>query len=231
MVFSKFPRCRLHAARCPLHAACCLASGACCLLRDACRLLFAACCPLHAACCLEVVCCTLRVVRCIFPVSCWMSSVTFSPMHVACCQWSVAHFRVVVCGIAVRWIVSACPFFVARRTFSVACCLLACPSVPCRMACVVCRLARVASRCLSHLACRLSHAVCGPLQSDTAPSHTQRIAAALALERLSGRRAPLHTEVCVRVRVRACLRVGSERDGVFVGCCACVGRIRARAIE
>jgi hypothetical protein len=29
----------------------------------------------------------------------------------------------------------------------------------------------------------------------------------------------------------ACLRVGSERDGVFVGCCACVGSIRARTIE
>jgi hypothetical protein len=79
--------------------------------------------------------------------------------------------------------------------------------------CVVCRMLHVARspshmlslvRCLSHLACRLSHAVCCPLQSDTAPSHTQRIVAALALERLSGRRALLQTEVCARARLRSC---------------------------
>jgi hypothetical protein len=35
----------------------------------------------------------------------------------------------------------------------------------------------------------------------------------------------------VRACVCACLRVGSKRYAVFVGCCACVGRIRARAIE
>ncbi len=66
--------------------------------------------------------------------------------------------------------------------------------------------------CLSHLACRLPHPACYLLQIGTAPSHTQRIAAALAIERLSGRRAPLQCRprcACVRVCV------GSERDGVY----------------
>jgi hypothetical protein len=194
----------LHAACCMLRcmsllsAACCLDSGACCLLRGAWHLLFAAYCPLHAACCLEVVCCT-RVVRYIFPVADCMSSVTFSPMHDACCRLSVAHFPVVVCGIADRWIVSACPFFVACRTFSVACFLLPAPVPECCMVCAVCRLTRVAFRrvarcnthalcrmlslvrCLSRLARRLLHAVCCPLQSDSEPSCSQRIAAALAV--------------------------------------------------
>ena len=93
-----------------------------------------------------------------------MSSVAFSPLHVACCQLSVAHLPVVVCGIADRWIVSACTFSVARRTFSVACGLrsaVACPSVPCRMVCAVCRLVprRIPSRCTLHDARSLSHGV------------------------------------------------------------------------
>ena len=138
-----------------LSAACCWKSRACCLLRSACRLLSAAYCPLHAACCLDVVCCILQVVCRIFP--CCMSSVTFSPMHVACRRWSVAHFPVLACGIAARWIVSACPFFVACRSFYVAWCLfsVARPSAPCRMVCAVRRLPHLASP-----QCPLLHAVC-----------------------------------------------------------------------
>jgi hypothetical protein len=82
-----------------------------------------------------------------------MSSAAFSPLHVACCQLSVAYFPLVVCGIGIRGILSACPFFVAHRTFSVACCLFACPSVPCRMACAVRRLSHVASRHVAMVAC------------------------------------------------------------------------------
>jgi hypothetical protein len=89
----------------------------------------------------------------------------------------------------------------------------------------------VSCPCLAHLACCLSHVVCCQLQSDTAPAYTQRIAAALAIERLSGRRDPLQTKVCVRACVRVSVRVGSKRDAVFVGSCACIGNICDRAIE
>ncbi len=41
----------------------------------------------------------------------------------------------------------------------------------------------------------------------------------------------MQTEVRVRACVRACLRVGSKRDGVVAGSCACVGSTRARTIE
>jgi hypothetical protein len=102
-----------------------------------------------------------------------IASVTFFPVHVACRQWFVAHSPVVVCGIAVRWILSACPFFVACGTFSVACgsvflwpaqvshvawCALsvACPTFASRHA------ARAALRvvgCLLQTAHPLSHAV------------------------------------------------------------------------
>jgi hypothetical protein len=180
--------CTLHAARCPLHAACCMLrcmtllsaaccwkSGACCLLRVACRLLFAAYYPLHAACCLDVVCCTHCVVKCIFPVACCMSSVALSLMHVACRQLSVAHFPVVVCGIAARWIVSACPFFVACRTFCVACCLL-----PARVSrgvrCLSPVPRRISSRCTLHDARSLSHVVSCPLP---VPSCTLSVACRL----------------------------------------------------
>ncbi len=202
--------CMLPVACCTLPVACCilhvalhdvvvrcilLEVGACCLLRGACRLLFAAYCPLHAACCLEVVCCTLRVVRCIFPDACCMSSIV-------CCTFSSGRLR-----HAVRWIVSAsrCLWSVARSPLHVVCCLLPFPaarpsarvSVACRDLSVACPISHLVTvhaadrtfpcrflslvRCVSQLARCLLHVVCCVLQSDTAPSHTQRIAAALAI--------------------------------------------------
>jgi hypothetical protein len=216
--------CMLHAAccmlRCMSSAACCLKSGTCCRLR--CTSFFvrcmspAACCMLsgsfllHAACRqVHFPCCVLHVVCCIFSNACCMLS------SVVCCTFSSGRLR-----HAVRRNSSACPFFVACRTWSAACCL---PQFPCRMACAACRLARVAScpvacsalrvfgcllqtaRPLSHLvSCPLPVPSCTPsvpsctfsvacrlLQSDAAPSHTQRIAAVLAIERRSGPRGPL----------------------------------------
>ena len=188
-----FPKFLLHAARCPLHAACCmlrcttvlsaaccLKSGACCLLRVAC-FLFAAYCPLHGACCLEVVCCTLRVVGCMFPVACCVSSVTFSPMQVACCQLSVAQFPVVICGTLS---VGSCRMHVASCSFSGAR-----PSVRCRMSvarshvcissrctvCVASRPSHVADRtfpvasCLLCVACPILHDICWMLQNARSP--------------------------------------------------------------
>jgi hypothetical protein len=152
----------MFAVRCILPAACRMLSGSC-LLHAACRWLHF---PRRM----------LRVVCHIFPdAGCMLS--------IVCCTISGGRLR-----HAVRWIVSACPFFVACRTFSVACGLIsvARPRVPCRMACAVRRLSHVASRhvarcmtlalcrmlslvrCLSRLARRLLHVVCCVLQSDTA---------------------------------------------------------------
>jgi hypothetical protein len=222
------PCCVLSGARCPLSFPHCLLSAACCMLHVACylarctSLLFAAYCPLHGACCLDVVCRRLHFSRCIFPRC---------TLHVVCCllhsfQWSLACCPSrLVCGIAVRRIVSAarCLLSVAYRTLSVVRCLLpvACPSVPCRMVCAVCRLTRVASRhvacCVLYvLSCMLS--LCplpvpsslATLQSDTAPSCTQRIAEALAIVRPPRPAA----DRSVRARVRAWVHVGSKVDGV-----------------
>ena len=92
-----------------------------------------------------------------------LSSVAFSPVHVACFQWSVAHFPVVVCGII-------------GGTLSVGSCLRAlsllhvplgllpaapAPSVPCRMVCAACCLSHVASRhgarAALRVVCRMLH--------------------------------------------------------------------------
>jgi hypothetical protein len=154
-----------HAACCPLRVAClfvvrCMLLevwrmlSRCCALRVACLLLFAACCLRSGACCLDVACCTLSV---------------------------TTHFPVVVCGIAVRWILSACPFSVAFHSFSVACFRMPAPvphvawgalcvawshvasllvhvlrcesSVACCMLHVPSRIVSLVC-CLSHLACR-----------------------------------------------------------------------------
>ncbi len=143
-------------------------------------MLSAAYCPLHAACCLDVVCCILHVVCRIFP--CCMSSVAFSPLHVACCQLSVAHFPVVVCGIDVSWIVSACPFFAACRTFSVACgrISVACCPPHCPLSHGVRGLSpaprRISSRCTLQDARSLSHVVSCP---SPVPSCTLSVACRL----------------------------------------------------
>ena len=50
------------------------------------------------------------------------------------------------------------------------------------------------------------------LQSDAAPSHTQRIAQALAIEASVAGEAKRYEQA--EVRVRACVRSGSKRDGV-----------------
>jgi hypothetical protein len=179
-------RCPLHAVRCLFHVACGLLRAACCMVPCALhvivvRYILPAAWRMLSGCCLLHACRQVHYPRCIC-----MPSVKISPMHVACCRWSVARFPVVVCGISDRWIVSACPFFVACRTFSVACFLLPAPVPECCMPCAVCRLPRVASRrvarcnthglCrmfslvlrLSRLARRLLHVVCCVLQSDTA---------------------------------------------------------------
>jgi hypothetical protein len=166
-----FPKFLLHAARCPLHAACCMlrcttvlsaamllevwrmlpvARGMFagrCIVPAACRMLSGSC-PLEAACrWLHFPRRMLHVVRHIFrDAGCMLS--------IVCCTISSGRLR-----HAVRWIVSTCPFFVAYRTFSVACGLLpvARPSVPCRMVCAVCRLV---PRRISSVACYALRVVC-----------------------------------------------------------------------
>jgi hypothetical protein len=111
--------CMLHVAlhdvvvRCILPAAWRMLSGSC--------LMHAACCQLHFPRCI------LHAVCYIFPDACCMLSIV-------CCTFSSGRLR-----HAVRWIVSACPFFVACRTFSVARGLIsvARPTVPCRMPCAL----------------------------------------------------------------------------------------------
>ena len=198
--FASFSVALLSVVRCTLSVVFSTLSVVCCMLHAACflarcmSLLSAACCLKSGACCmLPFSGCMSFVVRCILPAACRMLSGScllyaayrqlhfprcislavpyISPMDVACCQLCVAHFPVVVCGIAGRWIVSACPFFVACRTFSVACGLfsVARPSVPCRMPCalsvacpishrhVACAALRVVG-CTLHVPCRmLSH--------------------------------------------------------------------------
>jgi hypothetical protein len=178
-----------------LPAACCWKSGACWLSRVACRLLFAAYCTLRATCCLEVVCCTLHVVCCIFPVA-------YCMLSVVCCPVSSGRRR-----HAVRLIVSACPFFVACRTFSVAYGLLpvARPTVPCRMVCAVRRLSHVASR---HVACycvasRLSH-----VADLTSPVACCRLAGACPILHVVCRIPPV---ACCRLAQRIHTRSASQR--------------------
>ena len=148
----------------------------------------AAWCMLSGCFLLHAACRRLHFPRCMLHVVSYIS-----PMDAACCQLCVAHVPVVVCGVAGRWIVSACAFFAACRTFSVACGLfsVARPSVPCRMPCAL-----SAARPISHLvtlhvawrtlpvacwllsvACPVLHVVCCLLQSDTACCRvTQRVA-------------------------------------------------------
>jgi hypothetical protein len=130
---------------------------------------------LPVACCVACRGCSLHIARCMahvrmLCVARCVSSVAFSLMHVACRLLSVTHFPVVVCGIAVRWILSASPFSVACRTFSVACFRVPAPVSPvshgvrrlspgptshlvCCMCCVASRIVSLVC-CLSHLACR-----------------------------------------------------------------------------
>ncbi len=109
---------------------------ACCMLHVALHVVVVVCFMLlevwrmSPVCAVHVVCCSLHVVRCM-PHVVWklsvarcVLSVAFSPLHIACrvlhfprcsCMLSIVccTFPVVVCGIAGRWILSACPFFVA----------------------------------------------------------------------------------------------------------------------
>jgi hypothetical protein len=190
-------------------------------------------CLLHAACrWLQVPRRMLRVVCHIFPdAGCMLS--------IVCCTISSGRLR-----HAVRLIMSTCPFFVACRTFSVAVVCACCPSqrpmshgvrclspgpashLICCMCCVASRLLHVAYRplrvaycLLSRRACCMSHAACCPLQSGAAPSHKQRIAAVLAIERLGGRRGSLQCRprcACVRACVHACVWVASGTVSLWV---------------
>jgi hypothetical protein len=176
------PRCVLSVAFSPSHIAC--------------RVLhFPRC-----SCMLSIVCCKFSSghLRHCFPLDlvcvpflCWMSHGLHCMWFVACCLPECPLSHGVRClspvprRISSRWLCCAASrrLPVADRTF------------PCRMFSLV--------RCPSH-SCMLCAACC-PLQSDTAPSHTQRIAATLAIERLGGRRGPLLFEVCLRACVRACV--------------------------
>jgi hypothetical protein len=203
MVFSTLSAvcCVLHGARCMLHAAClrcmsllsaacCLKPGAwcLCLLRGACRLLFSAYCTLHAACRPAVDRCTLRVVSCIFPVADCIRL-----LHFPRCMLHVVDglLRIFQWSSAAR-----CPL--DRVCLPFLCCMLhvlprlwsvscARPTVPSRKA--VLSVARPASHLvtLDVLRCASSVACC-----------------------------TLHA-VRACVRLHACVRVVSERDGVFVG--------------
>ncbi len=168
---------------------CCLV--ACCQWSFLNSTLPAACCMLHVA--LHVVFCSLHVARCMAHVvrklcdARCVLSFAVSMLHVACRR---LHFpdaccmlHVVCCTFssgrlwhAARWIVSACPFFVACRTFSVAWCLIsvARPTVPCRMPCalsVACPASHLVTLhvawrtlsvacCLLSVACPVLHVVC-----------------------------------------------------------------------
>jgi len=254
VVFStlSFPRCLLSVAGCPLPVARCTVSVAlnvivaCCMLHEVWRMLpVARCmssvirCILAAECCPDVVCCMFNV----------MSSVACCLLHVACRLLSAAHLPVVSCRLSLAALLSvgSCLLHALRRISHarhVACRPLrvvtlhvAWPTSP-----VACYLLSVAC---SHPARRRFHVVSGPLPVPScmasvacrrcratprrrAPSASWR---RIAIERLSRRRGPLQTEVGVRACVRACVRVGSKRHGVFDDCRACIGRIRARAIE
>ena len=126
---------RLSFPRCPWSVACCTLPVACrvacrgCSLHVACSLAHVACCPFHAARCvlwLHVVHCMAHVV-CLLHAACRLVHFSRCMSHVVCCllpifRWCLARCLLrVVCGIAVRWILSACPFFVACHTCSVAC--------------------------------------------------------------------------------------------------------------
>jgi hypothetical protein len=193
------PRCLLHAGTLPVAG--CLLHGICCV---ACRLLFAVGCMKSGACCM------LPVARCmsfaaLLPAA-WRMVSGRCVLHAA---WRRLHLRRVVHAVCclLHWSLARCPIACRRCTLSIACRTfsVARPTVPCRMGCAACRLFRLVSRPL-HAACcdsslarcifhvRMSHGFSHPLpvpsfmlhvvqlQSDTAPSHTQRIAPALAIE-------------------------------------------------
>jgi hypothetical protein len=103
-----------------------------------------------------------------------------------------------VCRLVPRRISSRCMFL--RCESAVACCMTQVPSrifyLVCCLTHLACRQLDVAKRAFSVASCLLSmpipfwHVICrmssvATLQSNTAPSHTRRIAAALAIERFS----------------------------------------------
>ncbi len=131
-------------------------------------------------CCMSPVArCMSFAVRCILPIA-WrmlsrcclsrcMSSVAYSPLHVASRLFSVAHFPVVPCTLPLAcrlrhccWLDRVC------CTLSVVFFPVARPSAPCRVVCAACRQAHVASRlvhvlrvvgCILHDARSQSHRV------------------------------------------------------------------------
>ena len=167
---------------------------------------------------LHVVCCLLHIFQ-------WSSAALLSVgsclhalslLHVARSPLRVVRFS---CGLP------KCPMSHGVRCLSpgptshLICCMLCVAS---RLLHVAYRPLRVACCLLSRLACCMSHAACCLLQSGAAPAHTQRIAAALAIERLGGRRGPLQCRPrCARVHacVHACgtvsLRVPVHAQGVL----------------
>jgi hypothetical protein len=203
--------CLLRVACRPLHGACCLDVV---LLHATCRPLHFACCALHEVCCLlhsfrwcsHLSCtlslaCRLRHCGLLDRVCCTLSVVCFpvAPLpHVPWCVLSVAGPRRISSGTCSALRVVCCILHDAcSRSHRVSCVL---PDPSC-MPYVACCRTRVLCCFLSmpipfwHVVCCMSSVA--TLQRDTAPLHTKRIAAALAIERLSGRQDPLKTEVCV----------------------------------
>jgi hypothetical protein len=232
----------LFAVYCPLHGACRLDVVGC-IMRVVCCIFPVACCRFRGVCCtfscgaLHVVPCVSSAARCpLEPVECTLPLVRFRPpapvprCRVVCavCRLSQVASRHVACS-ALR--VVRCMLHVARSQSH----RVSLP-VPSRMPYVACCKTRVLRCFLSLVRCRshsgMSSVACRRLQSDTAPSHTPRIAAAHAIERLSGRRDLLQTEVCVRACGRACVWVGSKRTVCRCGLlCMRRGYSRVGAIE
>ena len=196
------------ACRSRLHVGCCMAHVVCMLSVARCTLSIL-CCMLSVACRLHVVCCTpfppAHVVW-MFSVARCVSSVALSPVarcmsSNACCTFCGGALHVASCvSPAALLSVGSCLLHVLRRMLHVArapsCCLMPAPVPQCRMQCAVCHPSNVASRLL-HAALRTSSVACCPLsvacpilpccaiccllQSDSAPSRSQGIVAALAI--------------------------------------------------
>jgi hypothetical protein len=204
--------------------------------------LHAARCPLPVARCpLQVACCSLHIARCMahvvwmLSVACCVSSVAFSPLHVACHLFSVAQFPVVSCTLSL----SCRLLHVLRCMVSVFGCPPQCPLSHAVVSCqfpVPSRISSVACAALRVVGCMLHNAVTFPvawcLLSVARPilhvvrrmpcvaccRVTQRRGARSASRRRSKLRASVAGETRADGGVRACMRarvrVGSNRDGV-----------------
>ena len=221
-VACRFP---LHAACRPLHFPCCALHVAWCLLHS-----FRWClarCPLRVVCGIAV-CRIVSAARWLLSVFLWPAPVP----HVAWCVLSVAWSHV-----ASRLV------HVLRCESSVACCMTHVPSrivsLVCRLPHLACHMLDVAKRAFSVASCllsgadpilarRLLHVVCcNVAERHGAVAHAAHRGGASQLSAsVAGKTRYRPRCACVRACVRACGWVASVRC-VVVGCCACVGGIRA----